>query len=171
MILPRLLVGAVLVSAAAVTLAPALRAAPPRQADQLEVEGAWVRLLPPGSKNTGAFFSVKNRGRAEVRLVSARADVVDRAELHTHLHENGVMKMRQVPHIEVKAGETVRLAPGGLHVMLFGLKAPLVEGQVVKLTVGLADGSTLALDAVVAREAPVAAPPPQGSEPSRTSKP
>jgi copper(I)-binding protein len=60
--------------------------------------------------------------------------VADHAELHTHLNDNGVMKMRQIPDIPVEAGATVKLQPGGLHIMLMDLKQPLKEGDKIPMT-------------------------------------
>jgi len=72
-------------------------------------------------------------------------------ELHTHLHEGGVMKMRPVASIDVKAKGEALLQPGGLHVMLIDLKAPMKEGDIVPITLTLDDGSTKQVEAKVVR--------------------
>ena len=77
----------------------ALGLAAPALAKVDAVDG-YVRLLPPGSPNTAAFLVLKNDADKSVKLVAAASPEVGRAELHTHLHENGVMKMRQVESIE-----------------------------------------------------------------------
>jgi hypothetical protein len=125
---------------------PAL-AAPP--AFGLEVTDPWVRLPPPGAKNTGAFMLLKNAGAKDLKLVAASNPASKVAELHTHLNEGGVMKMRQVPFIEVKAGGQAELKPGSLHVMLIDLIAPLKEGETIAITLKLEDGSSTVLKAPV----------------------
>ena len=84
------------------------------------VTDAHVRGMPPGRTVTAAFFEVHNSGESDCHLVSAQTDIAKRAELHTHLHENGVMKMREVPSVALPAGESLSFKPGGLHIMLFG---------------------------------------------------
>ncbi|MFZ5438359.1 MAG: copper chaperone PCu(A)C [Myxococcota bacterium] len=112
---------------------------------------AWVRLPPPGAKNTGAFMRLTNGGKVDRKLTAAANPASKVTELHTHLNEGGVMKMRQVPFIDVKAGDSTTLAPGGLHVMLIDLVATLKEGESVPLTLTFDDGSTLEVKAVVKR--------------------
>jgi len=72
-------------------------------------------------------------------------------ELHTHLNEGGVMKMRPVPAIEVKAKGEAVLQPGGMHVMMIDLKAPMKEGDVVPITLTFDDGSSKQIEAKVVR--------------------
>lgn len=97
------------------------------------VQNPWARATPPTAKN-GAAYMVITGGGAGDRLVSASAPVSERVELHTHIMDGGVAKMREVPAIEVPANGVVELKPGGLHVMLIGLKAPLKEGGTFPLT-------------------------------------
>jgi len=102
----------------------------------LEISGAWARATPPGSKNGGAFLTVTNAGGGDDKLMAAASDVANRVELHNHINDNGVMRMRQVPFIPVPKGGKAELKPGSYHVMFMGLKAPLKEGGMVmvKLT-------------------------------------
>lgn len=111
------------------------------QAVAVTVSEARVRLMPPGSPATGAFLTLTNTGDAPAAVVSAESTAAKTVELHTHVQEDGMMKMRQIPRIDVPAhGETV-LQPGGLHVMLIGLTAPLHKGGTVPLTLVFEDGS------------------------------
>ena len=80
------------------------------------------------------YMTIKNTGNTDDRLVAAAAPVAGKAELHTMTEENGVMKMRPLPAIEVKAAAEASLKPGGMHLMLMGLKAPLKEGASFPLT-------------------------------------
>ncbi|MGL5661901.1 MAG: copper chaperone PCu(A)C [Aeromonas sp.] len=109
---------------------------------KIDVADGYVRLLPPGSLNTAAFMVLSNDADKPVKLVGATSQAAKRAELHTHLHENGVMKMRQVPSIEIPAKGQVALTPGGMHIMLFDI-APLSELTPVPLTLTMDDGQQL----------------------------
>ena len=126
-------------------------------ADQISVDKPYVRLLPPGAQTTGAFMVIRNAGDKDVKLVKADNPASRVTELHTHLNEGGVMKMRPVAAIEIKAKGEALLQPGGLHIMLIDLKAPLKEGDVVPITLGFDDGSSKKVDAKVLRAAPEAA--------------
>jgi len=127
-------------------------------ADQLSVQDPYVRLAPPNAPATGAFMVIRNAGDKDVKVLKADNPVSRVTELHTHLNEGGVMKMRPVAAIEVKAKGEAVLKPGGLHVMMIDLKAPMKEGDVVPITLTLDDGSTKQVDAKVVR--PMAAPAP-----------
>lgn len=118
-------------------------------ADGITVVEPYVRLAPPNAPATGAFMVIRNGGGKEARLVKASNPLSKLTELHTHLNENGMMKMRQVDAIPVPAGGEAVLAPGGLHVMMIDLKAPLKDGQMVPLTLVFDDGSSKQLDVPV----------------------
>lgn len=111
-------------------------------ADQIAVSDAYIRQAPPGAMATGAFMVIRNAGPSEVRVVKASNPAARLTELHTHLNEGGVMKMRPVKDIPVPAGGEAVLKPGGLHVMLIEMKSPLKEGDTVPITLGLDDGSS-----------------------------
>ena len=125
-------------------------------ADQVTVQDPYVRLAPPNAPATGAFMVIRNTGDKDVKVVKADNPVSKVTELHTHLNEGGVMKMRPVAAIDVKAKGEAVLKPGGLHVMLIDLKAPMKEGDTVPLTLTFDDGSTKKVDAKVVK--PTAAP-------------
>ena len=111
----------------------------------------WAREMPPNAPNGAAYFRVENRGGAPDRIVSARTDIAESVEIHTHEMKNGLMKMRQVESIEVSAGGEVLLKPHGLHVMLFGLKQPLVGGESFDLTVVFEKSGALDLSVPIKR--------------------
>jgi periplasmic copper chaperone A len=100
----------------------------------IQIKSAWARATPPGAPAGGAFASIVNTGTAEDTLVGVAADVAKTVELHTHVMDGAVMRMRAVPSIPVGPGQTVALAPGGYHVMLIGLKQPLKAGEHFPLT-------------------------------------
>lgn len=113
---------------------------------EVNIDQPYARAVPPGQPNSAAFMTLKNNSDTEVSLVSASSSISNVAELHTHTNENGVMKMRQIAEINLKANQQVELKPGGLHIMLIGLKQNLVKGETVDLTLTFSDGSTETLD-------------------------
>ncbi|MFA7429661.1 MAG: copper chaperone PCu(A)C [Rhodospirillaceae bacterium] len=110
-------------------LAVALSFAVPAWAVDLTVSEAWSRASAGKARAGAGFMQISNSGAADDRLVAAASAVSDVTELHTHILEGTVMRMRQVEAIDVPAGQTVTLQPGGLHVMFMALKEPLAEGQ------------------------------------------
>lgn len=101
-------------------------------AGDIQVEGAWARATAPGQDAGMADVTITSKQAAT--LVGFSTPAAKTAELHTMVHENGVMKMRQVKSIELPAGKRVNLVEGGYHLMLIGLKAPLKAGETVPLT-------------------------------------
>ena len=126
-------------------------------ADNVSVQDPYVRLAPPNAAATGAFMVIRNTGDKDVKVVKADNPVSKATELHTHLNEGGVMKMRPVPAIEIRAKGEAVLRPGGLHVMMIDLKAPMKEGDSVPITLTFDAGSSKQVDARVvnATAAPV----------------
>ena len=101
------------------------------QAQSIEVKDAWVRGTVPAQKGTGAFMEIT--GKSAVRLIGAASPVAGTVEIHNMTMTNGVMKMFQVDGIDVPAGKTIKLAPGGYHVMIMGLKQQMKPGDKVPL--------------------------------------
>jgi len=101
-------------------------------ADQPTVTNAWARATAAGQPNGAAYVTLTTT--SPDTLVAASTPVADNAELHTTLDDNGVMKMRPVEAIALTPGTPVTLAPGGYHVMLFGLHQPLTPGATFPLT-------------------------------------
>ncbi|PKO59342.1 MAG: hypothetical protein CVU25_02395 [Betaproteobacteria bacterium HGW-Betaproteobacteria-19] len=100
---------------------------------QVAVTDPWVRATVPQQKATGAFMQIT--APADARLVEARSPVANIVEIHEMVMEKDVMKMRALPGLDLPAGKTVELKPGGYHVMLIDLKAQVKEGDVVPMTV------------------------------------
>ena len=120
--------------------------------DSIEIAEPFVRLAPESAQNTGAFMLLKNKSAAPVFLVKAENAASAKTELHAHVNENGVMKMAQVPEIEIPANGETALKPGSFHVMLMGLTAPLTENQNIALTLTFKDGSTQVVNAIVKKQ-------------------
>ncbi len=121
-------------------------------------EGAWARTSVPGQKATGAFMKLTSKDN--LQLVSASSPVAGITEIHEMKMENDVMKMRAVTSLELPAGKAVELKPGGYHMMLLDLKAPLAKDTTVPLTLVFKDvkgvESKLELKVPVAVRAPAA---------------
>jgi len=100
----------------------------------ISVYEPWSRATAPGAKVGVGFLQIESEG-VDDRLVSAWSSASDRVELHTMSMENNVMRMREVPAIELPAGRRVQLRPGGFHLMLMDLKEPLQVGE--EIDVGL----------------------------------
>ena len=96
------------------------------------VKDSWVLGTTPAQKATGAFMEITSTESAA--LLSAASPVAGVVEIHTMKMEDGVMKMRAIPKLDLPAGKAVKLAPGGNHVMLMDLKQQLKKGDVVPIT-------------------------------------
>jgi copper(I)-binding protein len=121
---------AALVLALAVMAGPAL--ADPVKVGAIEIENTWAR--PSATANGAIYLEIDNKGDAADRLVSASTAAAAKAELHTHVMDGNIARMRPVTAIEVTPGSATMLRPGGLHIMLLGLKAPLKDGDTVSVT-------------------------------------
>lgn len=105
------------------------------EGSHLDVTQPWARATPPGAGAGGGFFTITNHGSTDDRLVSASSPITDRVEIHTMEMDGEVMRMQHLPGgIEIPAGETVTLAPGGLHLMFMALSSPIEEGQPIPVT-------------------------------------
>ncbi len=107
------------------------------RAEGILVADAWARASKV--RNSAAYMTVTNEGRETARLVAASSPAAAKVEIHTTVIEDGVMKMRPLEAIEIPPGETVRLEPGGRHIMLLGLGQPLEPGDRIDLTLVFAD--------------------------------
>ena len=127
--------------AALLTLAPA-----PSRADEapVVVTDPYARETPPNAKVGGVYMTLANRGPA-IRLTGVRSDAARMAQIHVHeMDASGVMRMRRVEDgIALDPDATVRMEPGGLHIMLMGLEKPLRRGGTVDLALEFDDGSTV----------------------------
>ncbi len=110
-------------------------------ADDVQVLAPWAREVPPGLTTSAGFLSLKNTGSTAHQLTAAESSNTGKVELHTHINDNGVMRMRPVENIPVPAGTTTTLQPGGYHLMLMKLKKPLKSGDKMPLTLEFEDGS------------------------------
>jgi len=121
----------------------------PLCAQEVSVKDPWIRGTVQGQSATGAFMELT--GKSNARLVGAASPVAKIVEVHNMTVENGVMKMFPVEGVDLPAGKTVKLAPGGYHVMLMELQKPLNAGDKVplKLTFELANKKRETVDLTV----------------------
>lgn len=104
----------------------------------VRVESPYARATVPGQPAGGGYLKVTNMGKEADRLLAVSADVSKSVELHSMSMEGDVMRMRQVDGIDVPAGGSVELKPGGLHIMFIGLKGPLKAGDTFPATLKFA---------------------------------
>ncbi len=117
--------------------------------ERIEVMDPYVRAVPPGMPNSASFMAIANHSDQAHALVAAESRVAKVVELHTHAMVDGMMRMRRVEKIDLPAGETIELKPGGLHVMMMGLKQGLEPGQTIPVTLVFADGTKMEVQAPV----------------------
>jgi copper(I)-binding protein len=104
-----------------------------QEAGPIRIEQPWTRAAGQGMQGAG-YLTIRNTGAQADRLVSASSPAATRMELHTHLRDGDVMRMRPVEAIPVPANGTVTLEPAGLHLMLMGLTRPLNQGETIPVT-------------------------------------
>lgn len=98
---------------------------------QVTVTDPWVRATVPAQKATGAFMQLTSK--TDTRLIDASSPGL-RTEIHEMAIQDNVMRMRQLPALDLPAGKTVELKPGGYHVMFFDVKKQIKDGDVIPLT-------------------------------------
>lgn len=125
------------------------------------VSHPWVRATPGGAVTGAAYLEIKTAPGAADRLIEASSPVAARVEFHTHIVDGPVMAMRRMENLPVTAASSVVLKPGGDHIMLVGLKQPLKEGELVKLTLVFEKAGAIDIEATVE---PIGAAGPHGMD-------
>jgi len=101
----------------------------------IEITGAFTRATLPNAPVAGGFLTLTNKGSEDDRLVSAEADIARDTQIHEMAMDGDIMKMRQITDgLVIPAGESVTLSPGGYHLMMMGLNAPVAEGDAIPVT-------------------------------------
>jgi copper(I)-binding protein len=127
-------------------------------AGPLVISEAWARATPPGARVGGGYLTVKNTSAEPDTLVSVASPVSEKTELHLMKTEDGVMTMRPATDgVEIPAGATLTLEPGGYHVMFIRPKAPFVQGETVPLTLIFAKAGAVEVELSIS---PMGAPGP-----------
>ncbi len=118
-------------------------------AHAVEVSDAWARATPPGAKLTAAFFTLQGAEDDDL-LIAASTPAAGRVEIHESRMDGEIMRMRELSDgLSIAAGEEITLAPGGIHLMLLDLPAPLVEGEPIALTLHFEQAGAITVHAEV----------------------
>lgn len=116
----------------------------------IRIDHPWARATPGAAPIGAAFVTLVNEGPADDRLVGAETPVAERVEIHRHVEDGGVMRMRAVEGgLDLPAGGTAVFAPGALHLMLVGLTRPLQEGEQVPMTLTFEQAGTIEVELAV----------------------
>ena len=121
----------------------------PFSAWSVEFSDAWMRAMPPGQPTAAAYVTLINDGAATVQVVGASSALASRVEIHESRQVDGMWRMRRLPQLELPPGGQVQLSPGGVHLMLFGLSAPLRAGDRLPLQLQLDSGEQLDVEVQV----------------------
>ena len=119
------------------------------QTGGVEIKDAWARATPGGAENGAAYLTLI--APAGDRLTGIASPAAATTQLHEMTNNHGVMQMREVPAIDLPPGREVTLKPGGLHIMMMGLKHPLQPGQSVPLTLRFEKSGTREVSAAVGK--------------------
>lgn len=107
-------------------------------ADKVKIEGAWARATAPGQEVAAAYMKLTSA--EDLTVVKVESPAADFVEIHKMSMNNGTMEMRMLEELKLPAGQTVKLEPGGFHLMLIDLKKPLQDGAQVHFNLHLKDG-------------------------------
>ena len=118
-------------------------------ANALVVQDAWVRATPPGADIAAAYMTLRNAGTTPITVTGVASPIAGHAMIHETKVEGGQSKMRPHEQLAIAPGATVKLQPGGLHVMMHDLKQPLTVGEKVPLVIQLSGGGTVEATATV----------------------
>jgi hypothetical protein len=140
----------VLVLGMCVGIAGQARAQTP-SASTIAIEQPWARATPAGAKTGAAYLTIINRGSASDRLVSASTPMASKVQFHEETNDNGIMRMRELPSLEIQPGATVTFKPGGMHIMLVGVKQQIKEGQTFPLVLKFEKAGEIDLQIPVAK--------------------
>tara|TARA_B100001287_G_C22429394_1_gene410663 strand:- start:158 stop:664 length:507 start_codon:yes stop_codon:yes gene_type:complete len=94
---------------------------------KIQIVSAWARASI--GNNGVAYVSLINHARTAIKLIEANTSIAERADLHQHQIVDNILKMQHLSHVEIKSGEKLKMQPGGMHVMLFGLKDKIRKGD------------------------------------------
>jgi periplasmic copper chaperone A len=109
-------------------------------AAQIGVSNAWIPQAPPGVDMLAGYLTLKNTGDSAVNVLAAQSDRFRTVTVHQTVIENGVSRMRELHLFEIAAGQEVKFAPGGLHLMLMQPRSPVAPGDRIEITFLLSDG-------------------------------
>lgn len=116
----------------------------------LKIDHPWARATPAGAKVAGGFMTITNNGKETDRLIAASSAVAGHMEIHEMRMDGDVMRMRELAGgLPLDPGKSVKLAPGGYHIMFMDLKEPLKQGVKIPVTLTFAKAGTLTVEVQV----------------------
>jgi periplasmic copper chaperone A len=138
-------------------------------ASTVVVEQPWARATPKGAKTGAAYMTLKNNGTSVDRLLSAITPLADQVQFHKVTEDNGVSRMREVRSVELEPGAEIIFKPGEMHMMMVGLKQPLIEGQTLPLTLHFENAGNIEVTVPIEKVGAMQhhSPPPFSSLPQR----
>lgn len=118
--------------------------------NDVSVESAWLRIPPAGLDKTAGYFQLINRSGSDKTLVGATSEQIRAIEMHTTTVDGEMMRMRRLKTIAIPAGETVHFEPGGMHLMIFGLRT----SEAISITFQFEDGTAQTVPFVLRDSSP-----------------
>ena len=116
---------------------------------ELDISDAWIKNLPPSVPVRAAYMTLHNPSTTAQRIVGLHSESFAGVEIHQTVMQDGMMRMQQLSNLQVKAGETVQLEPGGLHLMLIQPAEPTRPGEMHRIEIEYEDGSRQGLQLMV----------------------
>jgi copper(I)-binding protein len=116
---------------------------------ELDIHDAWIKNLPPAVPVRAGYMTIRNAQAKAVSIVAIRSDAFASVEIHRTIDEDGMMRMEPVPTLVIEPDSTVKLAPGGLHLMMMNPIESTKPGDVLQIVIELGDGSTQSLKMTV----------------------
>jgi periplasmic copper chaperone A len=114
---------------------------------RIEVSDAWSAALPPTATVGAAYMRISSSAPDE--LISADTPIASRVEFHTTQNTNGMMQMRKLQRLRIPSGESLTFEPGSNHMMLVGLRQPLVAGSAYRMTLHFKNAGNISVDVPV----------------------
>src|SRR5438046_8927487 len=99
---------------------------------QIEIENAWTRATPPGAETAAGYLTIRNKSSSPDHLIRAASPLAARVEMHVHLHDGDVMRMRPVPGYDIPARGRLERPPGVAHLMFGDMKRPFKPGEQIQ---------------------------------------
>ena len=131
------------------TMATGAAAQSTAKVGQIEISNAWARASAGKAGAGAAYFEIRNHGGKSDRLVSVKTDVSRTASLHAHIMKDNIMRMARIDGLELPAGGRAMLEPGGHHVMLMGLRKPLMKGHSFPLSLTFENAGTVTVTVAI----------------------
>ncbi|MBP5945877.1 MULTISPECIES: copper chaperone PCu(A)C [unclassified Pseudomonas] len=126
------------------------------KAGELEIAHPWSQELPPNAPTVAAYFVIHNTGKTADRLLSVDSPIAPEAQLHEHVMQGDLMKMQQVPSVDIPAGGNVTFAPMAYHVMLLNPtdRSLLSDGKRFPLTMHFEKAGDVTVEVAVQKKPP-----------------